>query len=493
MVRGDLHHSEEETGVARQGSGRLLRRSTAALVVLVLLLAGVAFQFDLGAKWLGWKPPSPVTEPSEVAPPPGLVLPPAVAAPAVAAETTDRTVDRAKVRRAVARLVADRKLGRHVAVVVHQLSDGSTVYDNGAGPVTPASTMKMLTATAALESLGSGHRFRTTVVAGRRPNQIVLVGGGDPLLGSAPSSDEVYPARADLQTLAHATAERLRRQGRTQVRLAYDTSLFTGPAYSPHWPASYGPDNVVSPISPLWVDEGRTGPGTIFRSEDPAADATQVFAKALAKNRVKVVGPPRVAVAPAGATELARVESAPLEQIVQWVLEVSDNEGAEVLFRHVALAEGEPGSFDGGSAAVRAVLGRLGVDLTGQRILDGSGLSRKDLLDPATLLGVIEVAASEEHPNLRRVVSGLPVAGFTGSLTYRFETGDDDGLGRVRAKTGTLTGVHGLAGVTTELDGAELAFVAIADRVKLANTLDARATIDEIAAALAGCSCAATP
>ena len=188
---------------------------------------------------------------------------------------------------------------------------------------------------------------------------------------------------------------------------------------------------------------------------------------------------------------LAEVESAPLEQVVQWVLEMSDNEGAEVLFRHVALATDRPGSFVGGSAAVRDVLADLGIDTTGQRILDGSGLSRDDRVAAETLLAVVGAAADEDHPELRPVAVDLPVAGFTGSLTYRFATGDDAGLGRVRAKTGTLTGVHGLAGTTTDLDGTVLSFAVVADRVKVENTLDARATIDEIAAALAGCSCGA--
>ena len=246
---------------------------------------------------------------------------------------------------------------------------------------------------------------------------------------------------------------------------------------------------MVSPISALWVDEGRERTGLASRSDDPAAAAAQVFADALAKEKIDVLGKPKPAVAAADSTELAVVRSAPLEQIVQLTLEVSNNEAAEVLFRHVAIAEGEPASFGGGSTAVTAVLDRLGVDTSGQAILDGSGLSREDRLAPDTLLSVIELAASDHHPELRSVVVDLPVAGFTGSLAYRFETGDDDGLGRVRAKTGTLTGVQGLAGVVTDLDGTELSFVAIADRVKVSNTLTAQALLDEIAAALAGCSC----
>ncbi len=86
-------------------------------------------------------------------------------------------------------------------------------------------------------------------------------------------------------------------------------------------------------------------------------------------------------------------------------------------------------------------------------------------------------------------MTGLPVAGFTGSLAYRFDKGPDAGRGRVRAKTGTLSGVHGLAGVTTDLDGNVLMFVLLADRVRLEDTLDARSTLDQMAAALGACHC----
>jgi D-alanyl-D-alanine carboxypeptidase/D-alanyl-D-alanine-endopeptidase (penicillin-binding protein 4) len=377
-----------------------------------------------------------------------------------------------------------------VAVTVHQLVDGATVFDTGPDSVTPASTMKLLTATTALEALGPDHRFTTTTVAGGSPREVVLVGGGDPLLARTPDAD-AYPARADIVTLAKATARSLRSLGRLRVRLGYDATLFADPAISPDWPASYVPDQVVSPISALWVDEGRETPGLTPRAADPPLAAAQAFARALEKEGIAVRGKPRPATAPADATEYATVRSAPLAQVAQWVLEVSDNEAAEVLFRHVALAQGRPASFPGGSAAVQEVLTELGVDTTGARILDGSGLSRRNRLSPETLLAVLEVAASEDHPELRRAVSGLPVAGFTGSLTFRFDSGDDEGRGRVRAKTGTLTGVHGLAGLVTDEQGTVMSFVAIADRVKPVNTLDARQQLDEVAAALAACSCAA--
>jgi D-alanyl-D-alanine carboxypeptidase/D-alanyl-D-alanine-endopeptidase (penicillin-binding protein 4) len=170
---------------------------------------------------------------------------------------------------------------------------------------------------------------------------------------------------------------------------------------------------------------------------------------------------------------------------------VSDNNAAEVVAHHVGLKVSGEGSFAGGAAAVRQVLGRLGVPLGGAVIHDGSGLSRSDRLRPRTLSDVLKVAGSPAHPQLRELITGLPVAGFTGSLQYRFNTGPAAGRGRVQAKTGTLSGVHGLAGVATDLDGDVLGFVAIADRVPMLDQEIARIVIDRVAAALGACHCGA--
>jgi D-alanyl-D-alanine carboxypeptidase/D-alanyl-D-alanine-endopeptidase (penicillin-binding protein 4) len=222
---------------------------------------------------------------------------------------------------------------------------------------------------------------------------------------------------------------------------------------------------------------------------DPAAAAAEVFARALATAGIRVVGQPAPAPAEAGAPTLAEVDSAPLGLAVERMLQVSDNEAAEVLARHVGLAAGGRGSFDGGVRGIEETLRALGVPLAGASLHDGSGLSRSDRLTAPTLLAVLRLAADPGRPELRQVLSGLPVAGFSGSLTYRFTDGPPAGLGMVRAKTGTLTGVSGLAGVVTDRDGSTMVFVMVADRVRKVNTLDARVDMDNMAAALAGCRC----
>ncbi|MBZ5739219.1 D-alanyl-D-alanine carboxypeptidase/D-alanyl-D-alanine endopeptidase [Nocardioides mangrovi] len=458
MGRRDAHHGS-----------RLAFWLPVVLVLAILAAAGTTY-------WLGRDDTPEADTPAEVPPPAGLDLP-TIGDPAAVADPATGTPAPHRVRRALAPLLTDDDLGGHVLATVAGL-DGTLLYSDGTGEAVPASTLKLLTTTAALEVLGPDHTFATTVVAdGAR--RVVLVGGGDPLLEAG-----------DLTTLARKTAQALPAGAR--VKVGFDTSLFSGPDVSPHWPASYISEGVVAPIQPLWIDEGRTEAG-YGRVADPAATAADRFAAALAKAGVRTTGDPAPATAPAGAAELARVDSEPLDRIVEHTLETSDNEAAEVLARQVGIATSGTGSFAAGARAVVDTLDDLGVPTDGARVYDGSGLSRDDRVDPDTLTAVLETASSDDHPELRSVITGLPVAGFTGSLTERFtEARDDQGRGLVRAKTGTLTGVSSLAGIVTDRTGAPMVFALMADDIDVLDTLDARAALDAATSALAACRCAAT-
>ena len=466
-----------------------VRLAVEILVLALLVTALVSYRFDLGERWFGWGPADPAKDPSAVLPPEGLRLPAAGAVPPVAASGSSSVVEPARVAAAVRPLLRKRVLGPHFGALVTDLSNGRAVYREGAPAVTPASTTKLVTGAAALEALGPMVRFRTSVRWVPSTRQLVLVGGGDPFLASSPArARAAYPKRADVATLAQETVRKLRSMKVSRVRLAFDDSYFTGPAVNPAWPASYIPESVVPPISALWVDQGLSPRGNGFLA-DPAAGAAQVFRDALRGSGL-AVGPrvPRTT-APPEAVDLAAVTSAPLGEIVERTLEVSDNQAAEVLARHVGLAERQEGSFVAGSAAVLDVIRGLGVPADGDRLYDGSGLSRRNRLSLDTIAGVLRLADSSAHPRLRQVLTGMPVAGFTGSLAYRFDEGPAQALGRVRAKTGTLTGVHGLAGVADDASGARMAFVMVADRVRPAKNGEAQALIDRIAGAVGACRC----
>ena len=375
-------------------------------------------------------------------------------------------------------------LGGYSAAVV-DVGSGAVLFRHQADRARiPASTLKLATGAAALSALGPDHTFRTAVVR-PKAGEIVLVGGGDPYL-TEKSVAGTFPRRASVAALAKSTAAALAKSRTRTVRLGYDARLFAGPAWNPAWPAGYG--DQVTPVSALWVDEGRVaGRQTGPRAKDPARDAATKFAAALRRSGIRVTGLAATR-APAAAREIAAVSSAPLDRVVEQMLMVSDNDAAEVLARHVALAAGRPGSTAEAVRAVRAELTALGVWTEGGRIVDGSGLARETVLPATTLVKLLRLAAADERPELRALVTGLPVAGVEGSLRVRF--GDEASLagrGVVRGKTGTLREVHTLAGLIRTRDGSVLVYAFLINRPK--NAYNARVWLDRVTTAISTCGC----
>lgn len=211
-------------------------------------------------------------------------------------------------------LLKAKGLGPGATASVVDAATGKEVYGRGAKTArVPASTVKIATGTAALSVLGPDHRIRTTVVAepapgyedGAPPEQIVLVGGGDPTLTARADAQ----GNASLRTLARHTADTLKQRGARTIRLAYDTSAYSGSTQHP-----IGPNENLAPVTALMADEGRldsSTSGPAPRSTRPAQDAAEAFARFLADRGVKVEGAVRAATATDQAEELADVRSAP--------------------------------------------------------------------------------------------------------------------------------------------------------------------------------------
>jgi D-alanyl-D-alanine carboxypeptidase/D-alanyl-D-alanine-endopeptidase (penicillin-binding protein 4) len=197
---------------------------------------------------------------------------------------------------------------------------------------------------------------------------------------------------------------------------------------------------------------------------------------------------------PASAPVLASVSSPPLAAIAGQMLEESNNVIAEDLARHVAIALGMPATFGGAAGADVAELRRLGIT-TPISLVDGSGLSPEDAIAPETLIRVLSLAAST--PKLRWAITGLPVAGFNGTLSaggsaFGGISGIAGGTARgvVRAKTGNLATVASLAGVVYDRSGELLLFAIMAPQVPSADQLQQAAdALDAAAAGLATCGC----
>ena len=272
--------------------------------------------------------------------------------------------------------------------------------------------------------------------------------------------------------------------GVTSVTLSYDDRLYTGPKTGPGWKPGYVPEGSVAPVSALAVDGGRRSPDTRERVTDPARTAAELFAALLRKRGVTVAG--RIGEAAGTGAELARVESPPVYALVERMLTMSDNDLAEALVRQVALKEGRPASFAGGAQAVRTVLQRLGV-AEGIEVYDGSGLSTRNRITARGMARLLAFAAAPERSRLHGVISGLAVAGFTGTLGHRFDgKAARAGVGMVRGKTGTLDGVNTLAGVVRTNHGQLLAFAVMADRTP-PPAERSEAALDRIAAVIAQC------
>jgi D-alanyl-D-alanine carboxypeptidase/D-alanyl-D-alanine-endopeptidase (penicillin-binding protein 4) len=341
--------------------------------------------------------------------------------------------------------------------------------------------MKLLTSTAALSILGPDHTFKTSVVSPKR-GQIILVGGGDPYLARKAGSG--YPKRATINGLARATASRLKHDKISTVSLGYDSSLFKGPAWNPRWPGFYG--DQVSRTSALWVDEGKVGGGGL-RYRNPAKEAATAFAAALSKQGVRVSST-RTARASKSAPVVARVSSMPLERIVEHLLMVSDNDAAEVIFRQAAIGAGRPGSIAEATKVVRAELTKLGIWDPGMKINDGSGLARQTKVPADSMVKMLRVAAGQNHPELRAVITGLPVAGVEGSLKrYYYDDKSLAGRGVVRGKTGTLNKVRARAGVLRTTDGSLLAYAFLINNPK--NEFNTMVWLDRVTTALSTCGC----
>lgn len=421
---------------------------------------------------------APVPAPAQPFP----TAPGAVAAPEVSPVLADldpaaRVPDAAAVQALADGLVADARMGGSTGVVVADVLTGDVLADAGAdvGRV-PASTAKVLTGVATLAALGPGTTLPTTVVQ-PEPGRLVLVGGGDMMLGAGPGDPTAVMGRAGLADLASQVVRSLTLAGTTSVSLAVDDTLFSGPGIHPRWKPSDVAAGYVAAVSPVAVMVAKTDPSEEYpaRYPDPALDVATRFATLLTAQGITVTSTTR-GVAPSGATELGRVESAPVGDVVEYVLQMSDNSVAEALGRLVAVRRGLPATFEGAATAVLAEVRALGVDVTGASLDDSSGLSGASLVPPRLLVDVL-LAAQEEQVALVPLLTGLPVGGWQGTLADRFTSGPAEGL--IRAKTGSLPGVTALAGMLQTTSGRLLVFAVLADATPVGGQYGPRAAIDE--------------
>ncbi|MCK0116377.1 D-alanyl-D-alanine carboxypeptidase/D-alanyl-D-alanine-endopeptidase [Isoptericola sp. S6320L] len=464
------------------------RLSIGATVTTVVALFGgylVADAYDVVPGMVTLEPapeppaPFPDAPGATTGPSPSAVLP-AVSqdAPVPDAAAVDDLVDD---------LAGDNRLGKRVGVLVADGATGTTLGQSAPDRLMiPASTQKILTAVAAYAGPGGDTRLVTRAML-HSDDRLVLVGGGDMLLAAGEGDPTAVNGHAGLGDLADQVAAKIRLTGTDSVTLAVDDTLFTGPAIAPTVRASDAADGYVAPVAALAVDAARlTDDKYARREEDPALAAARTFADALADRGIEVSGEIVRQAAPSSAVEVGRVESAPLGDLVGYLLEESDNTLTEVVGRLVAIDAGLPGSADAAVSEVLATVEDQGVDLSGAVLTDLSGLGTGSRMSAQQLVDSLLVAAAQ--PELRAAVTGLPVAGLEGTLADRFG-GDNPGRGYTEAKTGSLPDVRALAGTVVTDDDRLLVFALVADRIPEGGSVGANLLFDDFVGDLAACGC----
>jgi D-alanyl-D-alanine carboxypeptidase/D-alanyl-D-alanine-endopeptidase (penicillin-binding protein 4) len=407
------------------------RRLTAALAVLSLLAA-----------WLALRPERS----------------------GAAVETTSRplwTPDRLPALLAEAQGAVD--LGRAVdqLLAAPGLRSGLTVYE-GDRPVllrrpdealTPASTQKILVAAAALTVLGPSFRFQTTLVGDAKPRDgavgtVWLVGSGDPTLATPEYARWLHDRPRFLLrevTPLSALADGLAGAGVKTVTggIVGDDSRYDRARSVPGWKPSYLANGEVGPLGALIVNDGFTSfdAPVAQRAADPAVHAAAELTRLAQELGISVAAPASSGVVPRTGVTLATVRSAPLSDIVAGMLRESDNTAAELLTRELGVVKAHDGSTAGGTQVVVDTLAAAGLPTAGLRLGDGSGLLTTNQTTCALLAAAVRLPDKTGAPLLEPL---LAVAGRSGTLAPRLV--DTPLEGKLRAKTGSLDGVSGLAG-----------------------------------------------
>jgi D-alanyl-D-alanine carboxypeptidase/D-alanyl-D-alanine-endopeptidase (penicillin-binding protein 4) len=344
--------------------------------------------------------------------------------------------------------------------------DGEEVYsENPTLPLVPASAQKLLTAYGVYEVLGAEYTYETAVVTdavlvdGVLDGDLYLIGGGDPLLATAPYTDR-YEQQPHFRTPLEQLADSVVAAGILEINggVIGDETRYDTERYVPEWPERFtdAAQNQTGPLSALTVNDGfsRFDPNPAnslaTASSDPAAFAAAAFDDLLEERGVIIRSSAVAAEAPAGGRTIASITSDPVTVVTNQMLDISDNMGAELLMKEIGVATSARGTTDDGAIGVENVLRSAGFSVSETDVVDGSGLASENRVSCRLLVEVLEDSADSP------LHEGLAVAGESGTLRERLVGTAAEG--RVRAKTGRLNEVGALAGTALGNDDSVLTF-----------------------------------
>ncbi len=403
----------------------------------------------------------------------------------------------------------------HVGVDVVSLDNDQRLFQKNSQQLfVPASTLKIITAATALHVLGVEYRFNTKLLSDGAiddhllKGNLYVKGSGDPELTVRSLEDLAFQLKLQgVQTV--------------DGNLCIDISDFDEIAQGPGWMWDEGAEFWNSPLDALtinhscvdiWVKPNKDfgKPPLIYLNpktdyvivqnkaltsvdehtlkverrwmtkenvieikgeipahakpyqisipvEVPHMYAAFVLRDILSSHGITVSGQIIVKKAPERATELASHSSRPLSLIVEHMMKTSDNLAADMLFKKIGqVSFGAPGTWSKGTRAVREFLTKqISIDVERTVIMDGSGLSRYNLIAPYHIVQALQYM-NKQFLYSSEFCASLPISGVDGSLALRMISPSIKG--KVRAKTGSMTGISTICGYVTTKEGEVLAF-----------------------------------
>ena len=321
---------------------------------------------------------------------------------------------------------------------------GETIFESSATSLRkPASLLKILSATALLSFLTPDHLFTTQISTGLEPNTLIIAGSLDPWMERNNSV---------------AT-----KMGRVSL-----------------------PKLVKTALKKLDADNG--GPVTSIRIEYASMHTvdldfikTQFEARDIQVSMLKINSAETRLYAKEA---IATFQSPPLQKIMDWMLNWSDNTLGNRIAMHASMRAGFGYTETGIEKVFLKTLADLGVESTGFNAVDGSGLSKSNKLS-ARMMGQL-LLKTYTNVKYSSIHGGLPIGGVSGTMQDRFIKSAPSAIGLVRAKTGTLNGTVSLAGYV-QGGNQEYIFVAIADQIPRGTTAAkaARTALDKVLAKFA--------
>ena len=389
-----------------------------------------------------------------------------------------------------------------VGIKIVSLKSKEVIFEQDSEKLfTPASNLKIITALAALKTIRPEYKFKTEVLTDKisnadTVNNVWLKGSGDPSL-----------TFADLNKLAFNISRKIKK---INGDIIADASYFDNIPLGQGWLWDDGISDYSAPVSALNINSNcidifiNAGPKsgdkitaytvpdtqyanlitnavtsdkediTISRESEKYSDkylldgeiplnskdekntcsvsrpslyAITLFKELLQVYGVKVAGSLKDSKSPSDAVVLEKYESKPLTSVINYFLKNSDNLSGEALLKALgASVKNPPGSSAKGVEVEMSILRQAGVEDNTYRIVDGSGLSRYNLISPSILVKLLEYAYNnfDIYPEF---ISALPTAGVDGTLRGRMKGNNTQR--KVRAKTGTMSGVSCISGYLT--------------------------------------------